>query len=254
MPYSLEFPLNRVRTLANTGGEKNRALDAMFYRWIHAAEPGLGRFAHEQSDPKPFTLSPLQNNDAVYRFRLTLLEDDYYPYIASGVRYERTVRIDRNIFELDGEPHVEHHGYDEIDALALTNPEIILSFESPTSFHVKGMDDPLPFPRRVFESYLRRWNAFSGEPIEPRDDFLEWIETHLAVSRLEVATQSHMFETYIHIGCVGRVQYRVAKRISGNRERIRQLNALADYAYFCGTGHKTTQGMGQTRRLAEWSA
>jgi CRISPR/Cas system endoribonuclease Cas6 (RAMP superfamily) len=27
---------------------------------------------------------------------------------------------------------------------------------------------------------------------------------------------------------------------------------LADYAFFCGTGHKTTQGMGQTRRLERW--
>ena len=32
------------------------------------------------------------------------------------------------------------------------------------------------------------------------------------------------------------------------------LNALADYAFFCGTGHKTTQGMGQTRRLDRWEA
>jgi hypothetical protein len=31
-------------------------------------------------------------------------------------------------------------------------------------------------------------------------------------------------------------------------EWVRRLNLLADYAAFCGTGHKTAHGMGQTQR------
>ena len=31
-------------------------------------------------------------------------------------------------------------------------------------------------------------------------------------------------------------------------ERLREVNLLADFAFYCGTGYKTTMGMGQTRR------
>ena len=33
-----------------------------------------------------------------------------------------------------------------------------------------------------------------------------------------------------------------------NTEMLRLVNLLADFAFYCGTGYKTTMGMGQTRR------
>ena len=33
------------------------------------------------------------------------------------------------------------------------------------------------------------------------------------------------------------------------RKHVRLFNALVDYAIYCGTGAKTTMGMGQTRRI-----
>ena len=53
-------------------------------------------------------------------------------------------------------------------------------------------------------------------------------------------------------GCLeplGRVSYRVVRAHLLGDEMIRRLNALADYAFYCGTGHHTTRGMGQTRRV-----
>ena len=32
--------------------------------------------------------------------------------------------------------------------------------------------------------------------------------------------------------------------------KIKQMNALADFALYCGVGRKTTMGMGMVRRLA----
>jgi CRISPR-associated endoribonuclease Cas6 len=32
-------------------------------------------------------------------------------------------------------------------------------------------------------------------------------------------------------------------------DKLKALNALADFAFYCGTGAKTTMGMGQTRRI-----
>jgi len=47
---------------------------------------------------------------------------------------------------------------------------------------------------------------------------------------------------------VGEVSY----RILGDVEPlvIKQINALADFALYCGVGRKTPMGMGMTRRIA----
>jgi CRISPR-associated endoribonuclease Cas6 len=49
------------------------------------------------------------------------------------------------------------------------------------------------------------------------------------------------------VGIVGEVSY----RILGDVEplAIKQINALADFALYCGLGRKTPMGMGMTRRI-----
>ena len=44
-------------------------------------------------------------------------------------------------------------------------------------------------------------------------------------------------------GRVGRIRWRCE---GGPEELLRQVNALAEYAFYCGTGIKTALGMGQT--------
>ena len=36
--------------------------------------------------------------------------------------------------------------------------------------------------------------------------------------------------------------------MTDNLEMLRWVNLLTDFAFYCGTGYKTTMGMGQTRR------
>jgi hypothetical protein len=48
------------------------------------------------------------------------------------------------------------------------------------------------------------------------------------------------------IGFMGRCAFTC---FSPERALWRTLHLLADFAFFCGTGYKTTQGMGQTRRV-----
>jgi CRISPR/Cas system endoribonuclease Cas6 (RAMP superfamily) len=50
------------------------------------------------------------------------------------------------------------------------------------------------------------------------------------------------------VGFVGDVQYNVIRAGKIGDEWLRRLNLLADYAAFCGTGHKTAHGMGWTER------
>ena len=242
--------MQTARTLSNAGGNANRALHALFHRWLDAAEPRLARFVHEQADPKPFTLSPLrEDGDGRYHFRLTLLEEEYWGYVSEGMKRERTVRVGDEILALDGQLQAEQRAYAEIAAAQSTDTEIVLRFDSPTSFKSREMLNPLPDARSVFQSHLVRWNAFASEPLEPQEVFLDWVMNHVAVSKFDLRTEVLGFGRHLQIGCVGEAHYRVAERMDGDAELVCWLNRLADYAYFCGTGHKTTQGMGQTRRL-----
>ncbi len=252
MPYALTLTLRVQRALPASAGEQNRALNALLYHWLDAAEPSLARFVHDMAEPKPFTVSPLwKQNGGAYQFRMTLLEDQYAPYISRGMEKEKTVRVGREILEI-GDLRFEECSYQQMAERAIPQTDVMLELLSPTSFRVNEMDDPLPFPRRVFQSYLTKWNAFSGLPIEPFGAFLEWMELNVAVARMDLKTDVLRFEKHVQIGCVGRVQYRVAKRAPGDALWVRRLNTLAAYAPFCGTGRKTTQGMGQTRQSSMW--
>jgi CRISPR-associated endoribonuclease Cas6 len=49
------------------------------------------------------------------------------------------------------------------------------------------------------------------------------------------------------IGCVGEIGYRILGDVDAIA--IKQINALADFALYCGVGRKTPMGMGMLRRL-----
>ena len=253
MPYSIVIPLKTVKTLPNEGGVPHRALNALLYHWLEATEPKLADFVHDQAEPKPFTMSPLvAEGDGCFRFRVTLLEDEYGPYVSEGMKKERTVRVGDQILAIDGEAQVEHRTYADIAQKSGTAPIVTLRFESPTAFSTRGMHYPLPDPIMVFASYRARWNAFAPEEYRIDEAWAEWLAQAVAVSRFDLRSEVMRFGKYQHVGSVGAVEYNVIDRRADAQATRGPLNALADYAFYCGTGHKTTQGMGQTRRLARW--
>ena len=126
-------------------------------------------------------------------------------------------------------------------------PTISLSWISPTSFRRKGHHFPLPVPTNVFHSYLRRWNDFSGIPID-QDKFLEWVDNCVLIVRhklesMKVAAGKKGSVT----GFTGAIEFSLSEK-AGERPEFEQLfYALGRLAPYCGTGHKTTFGLGQTR-------
>ena len=252
MPYSIEVPLKVARVLDRESGTAHRALNALLYHWLDAADPKLAAFVHDRAEPKPFTVSPLMaDGDGRFRFRMTLLEDEYGPYVSRGMERERTVRVGDKVLVIAGEARIEQHGYAELAQQAGTRSVVALQFESPTAFKTREMHYPLPDPVLVFASYHARWNAFAPPEYRIDEDWREWLAYHVALSQVEVHTETLSFGRYQHVGFVGRAEYTVVDRHSDPPAPRGPLNALADYATFCGTGHKTTQGMGQTRRSTD---
>lgn len=247
MPYSLTIALE---TDAPEQLPKNsrRALHANFYDWLQGGDRHLAEEVHSGDGSKPFTISPVWPAGEERRFRITLLRDNLWPPLEKGFSQASSVDIVGQGVSIAG-AEAEYRSYEEIWGKAKEDRKIRLTFLSPTSFRSQGMHYPLPDPLLVFRSYLSQWNECAPSRLRFNVNTLDVVEAHVALSYHRLHTEVVDFDRYKQIGFVGMVQYTVTKAHLLGSEILKRLNALGDYAYFCGTGHKTTQGMGQTKRI-----
>jgi len=249
MPYSITLPLVADPD-APFPATPHRALQASFYTWLRQGDPDLAGYVHELHGPKPFTVAPLFRRNGQLCYRFTLLDDTLWSPLEAAFADGTQVKIVNQRWSVakDGR-QTKHCSYADLVANARTETSLGFRFLSPTSFRSQDMHYPLPDPVLAFQSWLSRWNAFAPENLRFNVNTLDVVAAHVAVARFWLETQAVTFDRYTQIGFVGTVTYRVIKSRLLGHELIRRLNVLADYAPFCGTGHKTTQGMGQTQRL-----
>ncbi len=249
MPYALTFPLNpnEARTLPPYPG---RAFHALVYQWLALGDYAVSTKVHDRSGPRSFTVSPLYRINGQPTVYLTLLDDELWPALSQGVSLTPTVEVIGRPLTLPANgPQVEHSPYTDLAAAARTDTRIRLRFLSPTSFRSREMHYPLPDPIIVYQSWLNRWNQFAPEEARINVALLDIVSAHVAVGRYDLRTEMvDLGRNRRMVGFVGSVQYNVIKAGKIGDEWLRRLNLLADYAAFCGTGHKTGQGMGQTQR------
>ena len=253
MPISLTIPLapdEHDRLPENP----RRALQATFYDWLRTGDAGLAGRVHDSEGPKPFTISDLfRRRDSEDTFwRVTLLQDELVELLARGLMMARHVDF------LGYEVPIRHQAvepqacsYADLARQACTDTRIEVCFVSPTSFRSQDMHYLLPDPLTVWQSWLSRWNSFAPQELQYNVNTLDVVSAHMAISRYELRTETTRYEgdRYQQIGFVGQVSYRVVRAHLLGDEMVRRLNALADYGFYCGTGHHTTRGMGQTRRV-----
>ena len=121
-----------------------------------------------------------------------------------------------------------------------------LSFATPTSFHGVGGHFPFPLPDVLLRSWLRRWQAFG--PVLLPGDLPERGREGVAVSAYTLKTVPVRDRRRVMIGFIGQMTLRALKMTPGERAAVDLLMA---YAFWAGSGHHTTQGMGLTRLLPE---
>lgn len=137
-----------------------------------------------------------------------------------------------------------------------------IAFESATAFHLQ--DDrilPFPLPDLLVAGWLNRWNEYSPCPLlasgDSTADFLRRVEAGLRVSAYRLKTVSFRFrhegpdgrrtQEVPQIGCVGELTLDGAALAPADRAAV---STLVDFAFYCGSGHHTAMGMGQTRIVA----
>jgi CRISPR-associated endoribonuclease Cas6 len=262
----------RPRRLSPLGQTVGRSLHALFLALVRQVDPPLAEALHADSRAKPFTVSMLRGRfvrqggrsyaspDESYWVRYTVLTGEVFEalsYVLHGKQvFGEPVIIDGQTYDIErlvAEP--EQSGgwgrltsYGQLVDRASADIRISLEFTSPTTVRQGDVNLLFPLPVSVFGGYLRRWQAFSPVALEA-DDLLDFVAKAVVAERYELATRIVSYGEHQFNGCVGVCQYRVLSR---DEDQIRVLNTLADFALFSGTGQKTTQGLGQTRRTRDW--
>ena len=139
--------------------------------------------------------------------------------------------------------------------------ETRLEFYSPSLFRMGQGDIPLPLPASVFTGYFNRWNQFAPAHLKLDPLWPEFIRGCLVVSHLgpiwsekvEFAGESHGRAT----GFKGEVEFTLLPKKNvplkwqpfwDGADHV--LQTLSRFAFYCGTGEKTTWGLGMTRPVA----
>lgn len=137
--------------------------------------------------------------------------------------------------------------YDQLWRTEYLDAPLKLSFQSPTSFRYRGEHLPLPWPRNLFHSYLRRWNLFSGHPIEP-EPFLDWVDASVLIRKHHLqSVKVYAGRRGIINGFTGAVELGLTRTGVKHPDYPHLFQVLGRLAPYCGTGHKTPFGLGQTR-------
>lgn len=258
-----------------------RAMHGLLYALVAESDAALAQELHESSGPKAFTVSPLLGEferrgeshlampGHVYQVRFTA----YEPRISAAlirslddrqkkgkgltVRGETFDIVDAIVDPRTTDGWAGAVSHEQLWDAAGNSTSVALEFTTPTAFRVnperaitdggKALELKLLFPltTQVLGSLARKWDAHAPMRMEGIHEACE--AGHIAVDRYSLETRVHAYAREIMLpGFVGHCSYRV---LNGDPELARKANALADFARFAGIGQKTTQGMGQARRV-----
>lgn len=237
-------------------------LHAWFLEQIRQIDPKLSAYLHDGESEKAFTITGLDGQFRAhgqqlqvqagkdYQWQITALSKPVVQGITQWLKRLpsavtlKDIPLEIQSVQLLPAPTTYKAVWEEAAGMSSS---ISVSFLSPTSFRRKGHHFPLPVPTNLLQSYLRRWNDFSGMPVE-QEEFLEWVENQVIIQQvrlesLKVAAGKRGTVT----GFTGAISLSLSSRAADTPTFQQLFYALMLLAPYCGTGHKTTFGLGQTQ-------
>lgn len=252
---------------------------AAFFSLLRIGNPKQAETVHAGSGPKPFTVSPLiakgaRHRDRLHlkaetecRLRFTFLSDALFAHFAPVFFTGQlpSIRLGQATFQVDRlittRPETEGWGgtttYEELVDAAAQETRMQMRFYSPTAFRAltpRGQDRrdaPAIDLMRCYQSWVNKWNAFAPMRID-KEKLLDFVERHAGLTAVDSKSRMLDFGRHRVGGFVGSCAYQffveARSAEAADLEMLGWVNLLADFAFYCGTGYKTTMGMGQTRR------
>ena len=260
-----------IRLHALNGGalrhDAGQWANAAFYGILHQVDPLLAEALHQWNGRKPFTISSLNGlprgdgREVVIPpgwecwLRVTTLGQEIFQpfiqrFIQGGARPQLQLGpIDFGVAEVLTVPGSHPwSGYVESEQLlaqADAAERIELLFASPTAFNVGPRYELVPLPRLVFGQLASKWNAFLPQAIG-RESVEAVADEAVMISDFRLQTRTQQWKGRVQKGFTGECVYDLSALGEGER---RLFALLADFAFYAGVGGKTTQGMGQARRV-----
>ena len=241
-----------------------RAVHGFWFQQWKATNPSIADTLHQPTDVQPFTLSPLmglprpkkgsiqvKKGDAAW-IRIAALSDtltqplleSWLPRLPAQIELADKLWNIRTIALSPKEHHwAKQQQYNTLSDNAALATQWQFEFHTPATFRLgKKSHLPFPLPGVLLSSWMRRWNTFA--PIPMPDSYRERFREELFVSSYRLKTVPVRYGRRLTIGCVGQFTLRAGKLTTTERTA---LSALAAYAFYCGSGAHTTQGMGMTQ-------
>lgn len=257
----LEFELEVLQD-SDLSPQYPTGLHAWFLDQVRQHDPMLSTTLHDGQDEKAFTISGLEGDlrpkgqgfelkrGDRYCWRVTALSQPVAQWLGSWLQALpsqlalRSAPLQICQVRLWLPPTTYAQIWQQTQTQSGT---VTLSFVSPTSFRRRGHHFPLPVPYNLFHSYLRRWNQFADMPID-QEAYLTWVDEMVLVLRHRLESVKVLAGKRGAVtGFTGAVDLGLAAKAKSDSQFTRLFYALAQLAAYCGTGHKTTFGLGQTR-------
>lgn len=245
-----------------------RSLHAALLRRLELLDPDLSQALHDapegaSSSDHPWTISPLlgrlQRQSAglaatpgqLYQVRITALVPEVMAALFAAFDLADSLAreplfLENVPFDLVAEASRREALATYASLLTAARPlrRLALQFRSPTGFRSRRHTSLIPPPRLCLEGYLRKWNSFAGVAL-PEEPLLEYASERVKVVSAELRPATLQLGKFSEKGVMGKVVWEAETQPPA---LLRLVNALVNYAFYCGTGAKTAQGMGQTVR------
>lgn len=231
-----------------------------------------------EARPRPYTLAPFQGREASgrtrathgscrsgggsaaewVRLRVSWLDDTHLEtllrrapvtpeepfHVTSG---NRPVRIEAvSVQPSPWDPWTRWDAYGDLFSSASESLRTAtLRFCSPTVLLRGDTHHALPDPNVIFPQYLELWNLFSGIPLDK--DLAQVLKQDLVITGFRLRARPAGHPRTVSASFSGSATFGL--RVRQPETVLKGFNALADFAFYCGTGAETDHGMGLTRRV-----
>ena len=249
---------------------------AAFLSIMRETNPDVAKDLHATSTQKPFTVSPLiaegkRRGEYLHiragtecKLRFTFLDDKLFTFFGQSFLTQvlPTIRLGDAIFQVkqlvsratDEQSWSGSATYPELVQSAKAETRMSFRFYSPTAFRrltsrgQKTRNDAYVDMERCYQSWVNKWNAFAPINLD-KNEVLEFIREHGQLTAVDTKPKRLNYGKHTVPGWVGTCAWIFYPEKSLDENMLRIVNCLSNFAFYCGTGYKTTMGMGQTRRI-----
>ena len=249
---------------------------AAFLSILKKSNPEVAEAVHAPAAQKPFTVSPLigkmeKRGNLCYvragtecKLRFTFLDDTLFQHFGKAflTLTMPPIRLGEAVFQV--RQMVSHateerswgksETYAELVQSAKMDTKMSFRFYSPTAFRgmtprgQKTRKDAYLDLVRCYQSWVNKWNAFSPIKLD-KAEILAFVREYIQLTSVATTSKRLDFGKHAENGWVGTCAFIFYPEDLLDPDLLRAVNCLADFAFYCGTGYKTTMGMGQTRRV-----